>query len=111
MSNYPVYGHSEFIVCGTLESVPQCTYSQNGGVAWCEFVVIVTTRDTRNKVDVVKYIPVLLFDRVAENAEKYWKQGELLTVFGTFKHREWQDKDGNNRLSVSLVATKVIRNR
>ena len=50
---------------------------------------------------------VTVFGNQAENCSKYLDKGRQIYVEGRIQTRKWQDKDGNDRRSVDIVANDV----
>lgn len=57
--------------------------------------------------DEVSYFDVVCFGKTAEIAAQYVGKGKQIAVQGRLRQRKWQDKDGNNRYSVEIVANQV----
>ena len=57
--------------------------------------------------DEVSYFGVVCFGKTAEIAAQYAIKGKQLGITGRLQQRKWQDKDGNNRYSVEIVANQV----
>ena len=57
--------------------------------------------------DKVNYFDVIAWDKTAEIIGKYVSKGRQLAVVGRLQQRKWQDKEGNNRYSIEIVASQV----
>lgn len=57
--------------------------------------------------DKVNYFDVIAWDKTAEIIGKYVSRGRQIAVQGRLQQRKWQDKDGNNRYSVEIIANQV----
>lgn len=57
--------------------------------------------------DEVSYFDVVCFGKTAEIAAQYAIKGKQLGITGRLQQRKWQDKDGNNRYSVEIIANQV----
>ena len=55
----------------------------------------------------VSYFDIVCFAKTAEIAAQYVTKGKQIAVQGRLQQRKWQDKDGNNRYSVEIVANQV----
>lgn len=53
------------------------------------------------------WIPVTAWDRTAEFVCKYFQKGSLIVVDGRLQSRSYQDKNGNNRTAIEIVANNV----
>ena len=58
-------------------------------------------------VDKPNYFDVTIWGKQGENAAQYLSQGRPVALDGRLEWREWQDKEGNNRQSVEIVADNV----
>lgn len=53
------------------------------------------------------FIPVTVWERTAEFVCKYFQKGSLIALDGRLQSRQYQDKNGNNRTIVEIVANNV----
>lgn len=53
------------------------------------------------------WIDVVAWNRTAEFVCKYFQKGSLIVVDGRLQSRKYQDKDGNNRTSIEIVANNI----
>lgn len=53
------------------------------------------------------YIPVVCWDQKAEFARRWLSKGRQIVVEGRIKTRKRQDKDGNTRKEVEVIATNL----
>ena len=53
------------------------------------------------------FIDVIAFKGTALFVSKYFSKGRTIIVDGRLQTRKWQDKDGNNRKSVEVIADNV----
>jgi single-strand DNA-binding protein len=58
-------------------------------------------------VDKANYFDVTIWGKQGENAAQYLSKGRPVALDGRLEWREWQDKEGNNRQSVEIVADNV----
>ena len=59
--------------------------------------------------DEVEYTDVVCFGYVADAAMDNLKKGMACLVSGRKSTRKWQDKEGNNRYSVEVIALSVYK--
>ena len=57
--------------------------------------------------DEVSYFDIVMWGNTAGVARDYIKKSKQIAVQGRLQQRKWQDKDGNNRYSVEIVANQV----
>ena len=53
------------------------------------------------------WLDVVAWDRTAEFVCKYFQKGSLIAIDGRLQSRQYQDKNGNNRTAVEVVANNV----
>ena len=53
------------------------------------------------------WIDVVAWDRQAEFVCKYFQKGSLIAIEGSLQTRQYQDKNGNNRTAVEVVANNI----
>ena len=53
------------------------------------------------------WVPVVCWEKTAENVSKYLSKGSKVFVEGRFSTRSWDDKDGNKRYTTEIVANEV----
>ena len=74
------------------------------GIKLVNFNIAVNRQDKDKKTD---FIPVTVFNQMAENLCKYQKKGNLLAIKGSIRQNEYTDKENNKRYSFNVVASKV----
>ena len=53
------------------------------------------------------WLDVVAWDRTAEFVCKYFQKGSLIAIDGRLQSRQYQDKNGQNRTAVEIVANNV----
>ena len=53
------------------------------------------------------WIDVVAWDRTAEFVCKYFQKGSMIAIDGRLQTRQYQDKNGQNRTDVEIVANNV----
>ncbi len=98
------------ILTGNLTRDPELR-SLPSGMSVCSLRVASNTRrkdqSTGEWVDKPNYFDVTIWGRQGENAAQYLSKGRPVAIDGRLEWREWQDKEGNNRQSVEIVADNV----
>lgn len=100
---------NKIIVVGNLGRDPELRYTPQGD-AVCDFSVAVNDkkRDKAGELqEVVTWFRITLWRRLAENASKYLTKGKQVYIEGRLQVEEWQDRDGNNRYTLSVTATDM----
>jgi len=57
--------------------------------------------------DKANYFSVTVWGAQGENCARYLSKGRPVAIDGRLEWREWQDKDGNKRESIDIVADSV----
>ncbi len=98
------------IITGNLTRDPELR-SLPSGTSVCRLRVACNTRRKDGAsgewVDKPNYFDVTIWGRQGENAAQYLSKGRPVALDGRLEWREWQDKEGNNRQSVEIVADNV----
>lgn len=96
---------------GNITRVPELRYSP-AGVAVTTFNMASTPREKNRDTDryedgVTLWLKVTCFRAMAENVAESLKKGSRVVVTGKLKREEWEDKEGNKRDSLVLLADEV----
>ncbi len=97
------------VLTGNLTRDPELR-STPSGTAVCSLRVACNTRrkDASGEwVDKPNYFDVTVWGAQGENCATYLSKGRPVAVDGRLEWREWQDKDGNKRQSVDIIADSV----
>ena len=98
---------NKVIIMGRLGKDPELKRTQSG-TAVASFPLAVD-RDFKgqNGEKETDWIDVVAWRNTAEFVSKYFTKGRVAAVEGRLQTRKWKDKDGNNRVSVEVVADNV----
>jgi single-strand DNA-binding protein len=98
------------VLTGNLTRDPELR-SLPSGMSVCQLRIASNTRRKDNSsgewVDKPNYFDVTIWGKQGENAAQYLSKGRPVALDGRLEWREWQDKEGNNRQSVEIVADNV----
>ena len=97
------------IITGNLTRDPELR-STSGGTSVCELRVAVNSSrkdESGNWVDKPNYFNVKVWGAQGENCSTYLSKGRPVAVDGRLDWREWEDKDGNKRQTIDIVADRV----
>jgi single-strand DNA-binding protein len=97
------------IITGNLTRDPDLR-SLPSGTAVCELRVAVNSSrkdESGNWVDKPNYFNVKVWGAQGENCATYLSKGRPVAVDGRLDWREWEDKEGNKRQSIDIVADRV----
>ena len=96
-------------ITGNLTADPDLR-STGGGTPVCSLRVAVNGRrkdQSGNWVDKPNYFNVVVWGAQGQNCANYLSKGRPVAVDGRLDWREWQDKEGNKRQSIEIVADTV----
>ena len=88
---------------GRITTDPELKHTPSN-VAVCSFSLAVNRRFNRNETD---FIDVVTWRQQAEFVSKYFAKGQQMALVGALQTRTWEDKNGNKRKSVEVVADEV----
>ena len=100
---------SPAVIIGNAVQDPELTYT-TGGVAKLSFSVACNygyTDASGEKQEKVSYFNVVCWRYLAEDTANVVEKGIGVIVSGRLEQRSWEDKDGNKRSTVELVAESV----
>ena len=95
--------YQKAIIVGNLGADPELR-STSGGLQVCNLRVAVAGR---KKTDETTWWRVVCFRQAAEFASTYLHKGRLVLVEGEIKQSKWNDKQGQDRVSLELIANTV----
>ena len=92
---------------GRLTRDPDLRYTGEG-TAVCNFTLAVE-RPFKNSAGEreADFIRITCWRKLAENVGEYMTKGRLVAIAGRIQTRNWEDDDGNSRVSVDVVANNV----
>jgi len=96
-------------IIGNLGRDPEVRYLPNGD-AVSNFSVATTERwknQAGEQQEATEWHRVTAFAKLAEIVGKYLKKGSLVYVCGKIQSRKYQDKDGNEKVSVEIRASEM----
>jgi single-strand DNA-binding protein len=53
------------------------------------------------------WIPIVAWEKTAELVQTYCKKGSQIAVEGRLQERSWQDKEGNKRTVLEVIANRL----
>src|SRR5580700_11230502 len=95
------------ILVGRLGRDPETRYT-SGGQAVCNFTLATdeTYRDRNGeKQKRTEWHRIVVWAKQAEIAQQYLHKGSLIFVEGRIQTRQWDDREGQKRTTVEIVAT------
>jgi single-strand DNA-binding protein len=97
------------VLTGNLTADPELR-SLPSGMSVCKLRVACNTRRKGaggEWEDKPNYFDVTVWGAQGENSARYLSKGRPVAIDGRLEWREWQDKDGNKRQSVDIIADSV----
>ena len=101
-------GLNKVMLIGRLGRDPEIRYSANN-TPICNFSLATSDRIRKgdNFEEKTEWHRIVVFGNQAENASKFLKKGSLVFVDGKIQSRTYQDKDGNERTVVEIIANSL----
>jgi single-strand DNA-binding protein len=97
------------VLTGNLTRDPELR-NLPSGMAVCSLRIACNTRrkdSSGNWVDKPNYFDVTVWGAQGENCAQYLSKGRPVAVDGRLEWREWDDKEGNKRQAVDIIADSV----
>jgi len=97
------------VLTGNLTRDPELR-STSGGTSVCSLRIACNTRRRSAQgewEDKPNYFDVTVWGAQGENCANYLSKGRPVAIDGRLEWREWQDKEGNKRQSIDIIADSV----
>ncbi|MCD8355467.1 MAG: single-stranded DNA-binding protein [Clostridia bacterium] len=96
------------ILMGRLTRDPELRYTQSN-LPVVSFTIAIDRKYSANNGSErqTDFINVVAWRRTAEFVSQWFTKGMMIIVTGSIQSRNWQDKNGNNRTSIEVVADEV----
>ena len=95
------------ILMGRLTRDPELKYTQNN-LPVVQFTIAVDRNYSGNGGErQTDFINIVAWRKAAEFVSQWFTKGMMAIVTGSIQSRRWQDKSGNNRTSIEVVADEV----
>ena len=95
------------VLIGRLTGDPELRYTPNG-VAVTNFRIAVDRTFSNSKGErEVDFIPIVVWQKQAENCANYLKKGQMVAVEGRLQVRSYEAKDGQKRWVTEVYANNV----
>ncbi len=103
-------GINKVILVGNLGRDPELRYTQSGTAV---ANLSIATSETWNnkegqKQERTEWHRVVLWDKLAEIAEKYLSKGRQVYLEGRLQTRVWKDNDGNKRYTTEIRGDQLV---
>lgn len=95
------------VIMGRLTRDPELRRTQSGTAVTSFTMAVDRDFKSQSGEKETDFIDVVAWRNTGEFAAKYLAKGRMVAVEGRIQVRDWQDKDGNRRKSVEVVADNV----
>lgn len=89
---------------GRLTKNPELRYIQGSGTATCTVTIAIDRYNSKTKSKEADFIPVVIWNKQAENIATYMEKGCMIAVIGRIQTRSYEAKDGTKRYVTEVVA-------
>lgn len=94
-------------VMGRLARDPEMRQTTTGKSVASFTIACDRGRKDANGQSVCDWLNIVAWDKTAEFVCKYFQKGSMIAVDGRLQSRSYQDKNGQNRTAVEIVANNV----
>lgn len=92
---------------GRLTRDPELRYTQSN-LPVVSFTIAIDRRYSGgNGEKQTDFIDIVAWRHTAEFVSQWFTKGQMIVVVGNIQSRRWQDKNGNNRTSIEVVADEI----
>ena len=95
------------ILMGRLTRDPELKYTQNNLPVVQFTVAVERNRAAQGQEKQADFINIVAWRKTAEFVSRWFTKGMMIIVTGSIQSRRWQDKNGNNRTSIEVVAEDI----
>ena len=95
------------MLIGRLVKDAELKYLAGSGVAVAKITLAVENYNSKTGEKGADFIPVVLYDKKAENVAQYTQKGSQIAVEGRIKTGSYDAKDGTKRYTTEVIASKV----
>lgn len=92
---------------GRLVADPELRQTPNG-VSVISFRIAVDRNFSKDRERQADFIDIVAWRSTAEFVSKYFTKGKMIIVEGSIQTRSYEDKNGNKRTAVEVVAENVM---
>ena len=94
-------------IMGRLAADPQMRQTQSGKSVASFRVAVDRGRKDANGQNQTDWLDVVAWDKTSDFVSRYFSKGSMISVTGRLQSRNYQDKNGNNRTAIEIVANQV----
>jgi len=101
-------GLNTVTLIGNLTKDPELRYTQSGlAVATLRIAVNRNFTNAEGEVE-ADFFTVVVWRNQAEKCDEYLSKGRQIAVTGRLQSRSWENKEGQKRSTVEIVADRVV---
>ena len=98
---------NHIVIIGRLTKDPELRYTPNGVAVGIFTVAVDRPINNDNGEREADFIPVVVWQKLAENCANHLKKGRLVAVEGRLQIRSYDTQDGQKRRVAEIVASNV----
>lgn len=95
------------ILMGRLTRDPELRFTQNKTAVTSFTLAVNRDRKGPNGEQVGDFIDCVAWGRMGEFVKQWFTKGMLVIVVGRIQSRNWEDKNGNKRTTIEVIAENV----
>lgn len=96
------------VLIGRLTKDPEIRYTATTNAMVASFTLAVERRFARQGEErQADFIPIVVWNKSAEFASKYFKKGMQVSVVGRIQTRSWDDPNGQKRYATEVIAEEL----
>ena len=95
---------NRIVIMGRLTRDPELRRTQSGTPVTSVRIAVDRDFKSQDGSKQADFFDVVAWRQTAEFVNKYFTKGRMAIVEGRLQSRDWQDKDGNKRTSIEIVA-------
>lgn len=92
------------VITGFISTDVELRKTEKDNLSVTRFTVAVKRPRTK---DVTDFIPVVCWRELADFVSTYFQKGSGIEITGVMTMKNWEDKNGNKRVSFELIADNV----
>lgn len=94
------------ILMGRLVADPELRQTPSG-VSVCSFTIAVDRNYSKDRERQTDFIDIVAWRQTAEFVSRYFAKGKMIIIEGSIQTRTYEDKNGNKRKAVEVLADNV----
>lgn len=98
---------NKVILMGRLTHEPELKYTQNNTPVVSFSIAVDRNYGGKGEERQTDFINIVAWRHTAEFVCNWFTKGQMIVVVGSIQSRRWQDREGNNRTSIEVVASEV----